>query len=38
MMPIKKGDKWAVVIGIGKYQNPSINKLEYTVADAQEYI
>jgi len=33
--PIQKGEKWAVVIGIGNYQNKNINKLNYTVADAR---
>jgi hypothetical protein len=31
----QKGEKWAVIIGIGKYQDPSINKLNYAVADAE---
>lgn len=31
----QKGEKWAVIIGIGKYQHPGINQLNYTVADAK---
>ena len=30
-----KGEKWAVVIGIGNYSDGAINSLNYTVADAQ---
>jgi len=33
--PLQKGEKWAVVIGIGKYQHSGINSLNYTVADAE---
>ncbi|MBI2369595.1 MAG: caspase family protein, partial [Deltaproteobacteria bacterium] len=30
-----KGDRWAVVIGIGSYDDPRIGKLRYTVPDAE---
>lgn len=29
------GKQWAVVIGVGKYQNPKINPLKYTSSDAK---
>jgi hypothetical protein len=30
-----KHDRWAVVIGIGQYEHPSISQLRYAVADAE---
>ena len=33
--PAVKREKWAVVIGIGKFQDPRINTLDYTVPDAE---
>jgi len=32
---IPQHDRWAVVIGIGQYDHPSIPRLKYTVADAE---
>ena len=32
---VEKSEKWAVVIGVGRYQNPAINKLDYTISDAE---
>ena len=31
----KKGEKWAVIIGIGDYKDPDINDLSCTVSDAK---
>jgi Caspase domain len=33
--PVPQYDRWAVVIGVGQYDHPSIPRLKYTVADAE---
>ena len=33
--PFQKGEKWAVIIGVGNYESPHINDLNYSVSDAQ---
>lgn len=30
-------EKWALVVGIGKFQNPQINQLKYTAKDARDF-
>ena len=38
--PVKAGavqQKWALVIGVGKFADPSIPKLHYTISDAQAF-
>lgn len=32
--PLLKHEQWAVVIGVGNYESPSVPRLKYTVADA----
>lgn len=34
-LPPEAPDRWAVVIGVGRYENPDIPKLHYTVSDAE---
>jgi hypothetical protein len=34
-LPVARHDRWAVVIGVGEYEHPSIPRLRYTVADAE---
>src|SRR5437762_965193 len=31
------GDKWAIVIGVSKFQNPGINSLQYAAKDAGDF-
>jgi len=33
--PPSVGNRWAVIIGVGRYENPQIPPLRYTVADAE---
>ena len=36
-MPIDTGERWAVIIGINRYQDPGIGDLDYAVADAMAF-